>query len=525
MLDQTIVFKSNNNIISKNNINDLMDLKILIKIFCFQKELFDIIKNGNKIINNKEKIFLINNKTIKKYKNYFEYNILYDYLINNNELLKKILSKHKEINHEKIDDKLLDKLIKNIPENYIEKIKKLNNIEKLIFDNNDKKLNIIEKSMSFFILFSYKIKYISDFEIVNEDIINLFIEKNIIQKSDIIESEYVINSGKIIIYFSFENNNFYEIGNIDSKGEFIIEYLIEEKYPKFKNDIINKINKYEIQNILGLNYTDKSSNEIKNEKDELIGYIYKIEEENKNKINIQNNNNNNENKINECDGEEFINNIISMIVSIFSFNFEIIKNIEYYKNKNFSNKIFHFQSFLINKTFISDLKNLCFYTEIFEICQKETNQCDLQIPEDVKNIIINEIKEKNNGYYTNNILKNKDKIIKLISYNNFTNLSLNEYKNNKKIILYPDNFEIVNKDAYSNIVNILLNFGNIEYESNLQTSLIINSGKIIIKPNEIQFLDQPNIYFLYLYSLKNEKNGNLDYIPEIVFKLYTRNCF
>ena len=209
-----------------------------------------------------------------------------------------------------------------------------------------------------------------------------------------------------------------------------------------------------------------------------------------------------------------------MIVSIFSFNFEIIKDIEYYKNKTFSNKTFHFQSFLINKTFISDLKNLCFYMEIFEICQKETNQCDSPISEDVKNIIINEIKEKNNGYFRNNILKNKDKIIKLISYNNFTNLSLNEYKNNNKIILYPDNFEIVNQDAYLKIVNISQN-NNIENESNLQTSLIINSGKIIIKRNEIQFLDQPNDYFLYLYSLKYEKNGNLDYIPEIVFNYDT----
>ena len=79
----------------------------------------------------------------------------------------------------------------------------------------------------------------------------------------------------------------------------------------------------------------------------------------------------------------------------------------------------------------------------------------------------------------------------------------------------------MNKDAYSNIVNIILNFANIEYESNLKTTVIINSGKMIIKPNEIQFLDQPNDYFLYLYSLKYEKNGNLDYIPEIVFNYDT----
>jgi hypothetical protein len=226
-LDQTIIFKSNNNIISKNYNIDLMDLKLLIKIFLFQNSFSNLVNNGNKAIKYKEKIkiFFINNKIIKQYKNHFEYNKLYEYLINN-DLFKEIISEHN--NHKKLDKLFMEQIIKNIPYKLIEKIKKLNNnFEKNKFGIHDKKLIVKEKSLSY-IPFFYKLKYITEFEIVNEDIINLFIEKEIIQKEDVIESEYIINSRKLFIYFNYENNNFYQIGNINSNGEFIIEYVIQE---------------------------------------------------------------------------------------------------------------------------------------------------------------------------------------------------------------------------------------------------------------------------------------------------------
>ena len=105
-LNESMIVKSYNNIIlSNNDINDLIDLKILIKIFFFQKELINEINNNTKNnYVNKQNLYIINNKIFHNYKNHFEYKILSNHLNNNISNIK-----FKTLNNETISD-----IIKNI---------------------------------------------------------------------------------------------------------------------------------------------------------------------------------------------------------------------------------------------------------------------------------------------------------------------------------------------------------------------------------------------------------------------------
>ena len=105
------------------------------------------------------------------------------------------------------------------------------------YSNNSNNFEIIEKQIE--IISSHKIKHITNFEIVDEDIFNIIKENNIIQTKNLLKAKYVIKEGKIFIYFNFENKNYYEIRYINLDNNFIIEYLIEEMDSSYKDDIIN----------------------------------------------------------------------------------------------------------------------------------------------------------------------------------------------------------------------------------------------------------------------------------------------
>ena len=105
------------------------------------------------------------------------------------------------------------------------------------YSNNSNNFEIIEKQIE--IISSHKIKHITNFEIVDEDIFNIIKENNIIQTKNLLKAKYLIKEGKIFIYFNFENKNYYEIRYINLDNNFIIEYLIEEMDSSYKDDIIN----------------------------------------------------------------------------------------------------------------------------------------------------------------------------------------------------------------------------------------------------------------------------------------------
>lgn len=150
--DEEKKFKLNKNIIISNGNNYLKnsieDLKQLIKIYCFQKEIKDLIKNESKnIINYNTNIndgIFINNKIIKKYKNYFFYNELNEFL-NNNFFLNDINGNNNILNYYELNENLISKIIEKLPESYKYKINDKKSEEQLKFDDIYENIKISEQ--------------------------------------------------------------------------------------------------------------------------------------------------------------------------------------------------------------------------------------------------------------------------------------------------------------------------------------------------------------------------------------------
>jgi len=103
------------------------DIKILIKLFCFQEEIIQKCSSNytsnhdNK--NHKNDVFLIKKETITKYKNHFNYNALYNFLKDETNILD-IIKENGIINYQRLNDSIISSVYKIIPENIINKIEK-----------------------------------------------------------------------------------------------------------------------------------------------------------------------------------------------------------------------------------------------------------------------------------------------------------------------------------------------------------------------------------------------------------------
>ena len=160
-----------------NKINS--DIKILIKLFCFQEEIiqknninYQTPRNANKYDFN---IILIQKQTITKYKDYFSYNTLYNFLKYKTNILDNI-KENDIINHKKLDDSIISNAYQSIPKDYIEKIEKIDK-KKLIDELSEEKewkCKYIKYNVSNQKL---KIPYLDDFEIISFDLNQLIIDE------------------------------------------------------------------------------------------------------------------------------------------------------------------------------------------------------------------------------------------------------------------------------------------------------------------------------------------------------------
>ena len=347
ILDQIIIFKSDNNIILVKNNNELSDLKLLIKIFFFQTKLKKIINSDykNNLNNeNNNQIIIINKKIIENYKNFFEYQKLFN-----------LLKDNKIINNEQLelDDTILSHIISQISVDYIDIIKEKEGSFMLDIKEEDKKFKI--NSIRTYFLGLWKVEYITEFEIVNQDIVDLLIEKNILTKNEIIYGKYAITDKKIVISFDYENKNFVEIGYLNSDGDFIIEYIIKENNHSYNDELLYNLDKYGIEECFGLKYIDNKNNEISID-GKIFGYYYEIKKD----ISMINNylqNNDKIKTITKMENNEFINGIISIIISIFLFTNDIKKKIrKSKKNDNNTERASILKCILLMQIFLMNLK-------------------------------------------------------------------------------------------------------------------------------------------------------------------------
>ena len=388
-----LILKTTDNILSFENIiqkeeeNNLdKDLIQLIKIYCFQRSFPDI-EDKTYINNNiqRDKVILINKNKIQNYKdnfNYCELIIHLDKIINS---IKQIKKNGKIIDYYSLNDNIIEQIITEL-KNKIKYNFSINNENKLLFNKNH----------TFRINRTKDYNYIDNFELINEDIANFFLHKGIINSKDIIEGEIIIDNINIVLIFSYQSKNYYEIGYFNSNKDYIIESIIKENYNrdnKFKNDITDDLCEG-IQKFL--NYED--GDKILLNGNIYVGNFYII---NNCDDNIDSKNKkNNENKIDKVE-EEFVNDIISFVILIYSFNLEIKENL---------NKRFHYNpnkrpinGYLFNKNEFNKFKQIIHSEEIQKLIQNLKKSS--RISENEKNSILGKIKLEKDGYFTKIILK------------------------------------------------------------------------------------------------------------------------
>ena len=251
--------------------NNKIEIKTLINLFFYYEELKEQLIPLNPEFNpNKKRIvYLISKEWIEKYKSFFNYDKLKAYLIE-----KQYLSiKNSYNNNENKIEELIEKIEWEIPNEYIEEINNINNINKLkSYEHKyDIKINKITKPIN------KELKYLNNYEIINNKIYALFIYGKYLENYNIQKCNYYcINGNSILIKFISEDKKYLdEIVCIEDKNSISIKYLLD-----YDGDI-NDLNNFVKNNFI--NFCNKNGEyycEILNE-NKKIGYCYKIDSINK----------------------------------------------------------------------------------------------------------------------------------------------------------------------------------------------------------------------------------------------------
>ena len=212
------------------------DIKILIKLFCFQEEIIQ--KNIiNYTSNNDDKsqnvVFLIRKESITKYKNYFNYDTLYKFLKDKTNILEKI-KENGIIKYQKLDDSIISNVYQKIPKNYINKIEKTDKkkLSEQILKEKEWNNKYIKYNISN--IQALEVKLIDDFEIINHDLLQLFLTEQIFKFKNLF-GNIIFSENKMFISIIYQSRYIYEIGHFDEKNNFHLEYLLDQ-------DDINEVN-------------------------------------------------------------------------------------------------------------------------------------------------------------------------------------------------------------------------------------------------------------------------------------------
>lgn len=248
------------------------EIKILIQLFLFNTELKNKLiksKNNNKYIIS-DKCYLINGQWLSKYKYYYLYDKLFEYLNQNKNIQNLIISKIDKGN-------LYNENNCNYIFNNIEKNTKLIELyyQKEIKDHSklfELEENFMEVDKKYIVKGKEVIFYYNDFIVVNKEIYyKLIIDKYKNVKNCHTERDYIINSGKILIKIDTDSmyqimigelTNIDKINNINDEYEinqilfinFIDEYEVNVNYKNFLNTNFDnylpfiKYNNYKIYN-------------------------------------------------------------------------------------------------------------------------------------------------------------------------------------------------------------------------------------------------------------------------------------
>ena len=228
--------------------NSFNNIKILIKLFYSEEEIKQKINNNNVVpqVIDYNMVFVKKN-LMKKYKEIMNYKDLLTFLQSNNEILNYITTN--KINYNNLnDDSTLLKIISQLPSQLINKI-----------ENVDKKKLITElkiENMKEW-KFNYKpvkgekeiiIKYLDNFEIINNDIVNLFKVQDI-EITDYFYGDCIFGDKKVFCVIKDKNWFCYQIGFFEKNGIFTIEYLFVNNEIEDSSNFIKELSKIGIKKL------------------------------------------------------------------------------------------------------------------------------------------------------------------------------------------------------------------------------------------------------------------------------------
>ena len=432
----------------------------MIKIYLYNKDILnkiEISKNNDNTNENvkinifNEQCYLINKDIFKKYKEYYLYNDIQTYLDKNNN----IINKKENINSDEIIFTIYEKIKKEeFFKNYINK-------DKLPLDKIDiKKTEIILEKEK-------KIFYNDDFIIINKEIY-----EKLLLKENIIITEYIINSGKIFLFFNSDENNQVLIGEIKNNNNYfnanaIIIFNNNTEFNTFKKDISEK----DFSKII-ISYYKKGQKLLSKDKKE-IGVFVNINKENDIFKKVQ-------------EIKDDLNVIIKEIYN----NYEAINTkIKEPLSKEINNQKY----FIINNNYFNKLKDLLKFNDIFDKIKS--------------NISINDLIEKEKSNFDIDLIKNE------LSKEELYKISKKDLKiDDNKIFQYYQEFEIISKELKKYLEEYDLIQSNHEI---IEIECLFGDNKIIMHS-----IDQNKSIAIILST--NEKD---EYITELIFEFNDEEKF
>ena len=472
------------------------DLEILIRLYYNYRFLKEKENTKFELLNedNSQMVYLINNNWIEKYKSFFEYRDLKNYLLELNKTFKLYPT-----NFNSIKEDYIDKIISILPEDYIDKLKKKNKFD--IPDKIDKyENNIIKKT--------FDSKNIEISYSINNQIINyrIYVELNKILAEGIyaqlkICDIYFIGNNKILL-FNKEFDNFnYEIGFINEENIFITEYIIYSENKKFE---ITKLNYFFEKKFDSFAWDEQKESCHINDNNIKIGKCFKIiKASNKEATNKSNTSKilNQSSQIDDIplDGHLKQNlTYIKLFLEIYIFR----ENMKNRINQNLINSKKE-NYYIIKKKWMNVFMEYLKYNEFIEYIKKGNI-----------NDIINKYRNNNSQFLLeiNKLLPNdylkkiKEKTEDRNKLDEFKNAVTYEFKlknripfQNKSIYYYYDNIEIMNEEIFNYIKDIL------NIQNGNKRVFLIGDNKIIMELN-----------LTYQYSLIIGNYVDFSFVPSIL---------
>ena len=483
---------NNNMIIISQNIQDKaieesnlfqIHLKILINIFYYQKEIkLQINSDYSKYKNEKNEIYFINRNLMDKYKTFYDYNFLSKLLLSP-ELI--------SVNYNNINNNYqqIYNFIEKTNKTYLDQMNKKLTSEKFILSNENYDIDIKSYKQG-----NNDFLYLDDFEVVNEEIISDLEKIGIIKKENIIKGEYISGDKKILFCFKKNNKIYFQIDSFDNSAkQFIIEYIIEGL-----TDLIFDYFKYK-----GINYfLDRIIDNKINYDTESICYCYKL-----NSIDndiIMQEDIDNQIHLDTDQDEEYIKNIIDILISFELFKFDIQRKVLESQSSEdiFITDVKIYNYYIVNKKIISEFFDLFWEPNISSIIQRYKLSKYSDINDSILKLIL---KDKNIEEYIkaikdkNNIFKQKLKNIDLFE------IDTSYIKENYVSIYYPKDFIFLDELLLSKFMNLFeLNIDDTT-KKKAEITINYNFGNIAFKKDEIFFLKN-TCCTIFIYSIIIRQN-------------------